>query len=114
MKEVIMDLGNENCGGLGQNHPFQLGTNKEIMTRCKHLCVVCALRKHDFEERAPEPATDECDVVPLAKAWIDGLAYRSVYHVVSRGIGCTDCGERVMMTYDPEYLHERRVALCET
>jgi hypothetical protein len=114
MKEVIMDLGKENRGGLDQNDPFQLTANKDIMTRCKHLCVVCALRKHDFEERAPEPEADSCEAVPLAKAWIDGLPYRSVYHVASRGIGCTDCGERVMMTYDPEHMHERRVALCKT
>ena len=114
MKEVIMDLGKENRGSLGRNHPFQLTTDKDIMARRKHLCVVCALRRHDFEERAPEPATYECDVVPLAKAWVDGLPYRSVYHVASRGIGCTDCGERVMMTYDPEYVLERRVSLCET
>jgi hypothetical protein len=114
MREVIMDLGKENRGSLDQNDPFQLTANKDIMTRCKHLCVVCALRKHDFEERAPEPEADSCEAVSLAKAWIDGLPYRSVYHVASRGIGCTDCGERVMMTYDPEHMHERRVALCKT
>ncbi len=114
MKEVSMDLRKENRGSLGQNYPSRLATNKEIMTRCKHLCVVCALRKHDFEERAPEPEADECNGVPLAKAWIDGLPYQSVYHVASRGIGCTDCGERVMMTYDPEYVRERSIALCET
>jgi hypothetical protein len=114
MKEVIMDLGKENRGSLGQNHPSQLTTNKEIVARRKHLCVVCALSKHDFEERAPEPEADGCDAVPLAKARIDGLPYRSVYHVASGGIGCTDCGERVMMTYDPEHAHERRVALCKT
>ncbi len=82
------------------------------MARRRHLCVVCALRKHDFEERAPEPETYAGESVPLAKAWIDGLPYRSVYHVASRGITCTDCGERVIMTYDPEDLHERPVALC--
>ena len=50
MKEVIMDLGKEIGGGLGQNHPSQLTTNKDIVTRCKHLCVVCALRKHDLRK----------------------------------------------------------------
>jgi len=109
-----MDLGKENRGSLDQNDPFQLTANKDIMTRCKHLCVVCALRKHDFEERTPEPEADECDAVPLVKAWIDGLPYRSVYHVASRGIGCTDCGERVMMTYDLEYANERPFSLCAT
>ena len=109
-----MDPGKEDRSSFGQNYPSQLTANNDIMKRCRHLCVVCALRKHDFEDRAPEPEADACDVVPLAKAWIDGLPYRSVYHVASRGIGCTDCGERVMMTYDPECVLERRVALCET
>src|SRR5271157_1539684 len=111
MKEITTNQGQESGGSLGWNFTAQDTARTGIMARCKHLCVVCALRKHDFEERAPEPEADECDAVPLAKAWIDGLPYRSVYHVASRGVGCTDCGERVMMTYDPEHMHERPVVL---
>jgi len=107
-----MHRGRENRGRLGSDDPSRLTASGEIVTRSKHLCVVCALVRHDFEERAPEPEADGCDVVPLAKAWIDGRPYRSVYHVASRGIGCTDCGERVMMTYDPEQAKEWGLALC--
>ena len=114
MKEIVMDPGQESGSTLGQSFTSQHATHMGITARCRHLCVVCALRKHDLEERAPEPEADECDAVPLAKAWIDGLPYRSVYHLASRGIGCTDCGERVMMTYDPEYVNGRPVALCTT
>ena len=79
--------------------------------RWRHLCVVCALRKHDFEERAPGQELEACDAVPLARAWIDGLPYRSAYHAASRGITCTDCGDRVLMTYDPELALEEPLAL---
>ena len=96
------DVCSQHIGGMG------------VAARYRHLCVVCVLMKHDFEERAPDPEIDAGEALPLAKAWIDGLPYRSVYHVASRGIRCTDCGEKVMMTYDPEYVHERPVALCTT
>ncbi len=103
--EEITDVRREHdMPGEGLDTPY--GTYS-VRARCRHLCVVCALGKHDFEERAPEPDSDWPDFVPLAKAWIDGLPYRSVYHLDSRGIGCSDCGEKVMMTYDPEYVHER-------
>jgi hypothetical protein len=109
----IMDSAEES--GVRDHHFIsQHAPRAGVTARCGHLCVVCALRKHDFEERAPEPESDACEAVPLAKAWIDGLPYRSVYHLASRGITCTDCGERVMMTYDPEHAHERPVALCKT
>ena len=85
---------------------------RTVGARARHLCVVCALQKHDFEERAPEPESDWPDPAPVAKAWIDGLPYRSVYHPDSRGIGCSDCGERVIMTYDPEYMHGGALTLC--
>ena len=112
--DEIMDSGQESGSMRGHDFISQHVSGVGAMARRRHLCVVCALRKHDFEERAPEPETDACEVAPLAKAWIDGLPYRSVYHLASRGIACTDCGERVMMTYDPEYMHERPVALCTT
>ena len=108
-----MDLGKENRGRLDQSDPYQLTTNGDIVTRHEHLCMVCALRKHDFEIRAPEPEHGEADVEPIVKASIDGLPYRSVYHLASQGVGCTDCGERVIMTYDPEQVSEPRVALCK-
>lgn len=110
----IMDPGQETGSTCGHDFVSQHASGMGVMARRRHLCVVCALRKHDFEERAPEPEADACEAVPLAKAWIDGLPYRSVYHLASRGITCTDCGERVMMTYDPEHVHERPVALCTT
>jgi len=114
MKEIIIDPKQRSNAMIGQKLASQQTAGAGITARGKHLCVVCALRKHDFEERAPEPEADEWDHAPLAKAWIDGLPYGSVYHVASQGIGCTDCGERVMMTYDPEHAHERPVALCNT
>ena len=110
----ITDLRQESLNEHGYDFVSQHISGMGPTARRRHLCVVCALRKHDFEERAPDPQTDACEAVPLAKAWIDGLAYRSVYHVASRGITCTDCGERVMMTYDPEHVHERPVTLCIT
>jgi len=110
----ITDSGQESGRTCGYDFVSRHVSGMGAMARRRHLCVVCALRKHDFEERAPEPEADACEVVPLAKAWIDGLPYRSVYHLASRGITCTDCGERVMMTYDPEHMHERPVALCTT
>ena len=112
MKEV-MNPGQESGSLLSQDFASQHATCLSVVARCKHLCVVCALSKHDFEERAPQAEADECDAAPLAKAWIDGVPYRSVYHLVSRGIGCTDCGQRVMMTYDPEHVDAVPLALCK-
>ena len=43
-----MDPGKENRDNLGQNDPSQFTTNGAIAMRCRHLCVVCALRKHDL------------------------------------------------------------------
>ncbi len=88
----------------------QKTTGAGVSRKSKHLCVLCALIRHDFEERAPSPE-DTWDTVPSAKARIDGLPYRSVYHVGSRGVDCTDCGERVLMTYDPEYVNEHLLAV---
>jgi len=111
MKEMIDTRQENDRAGRHFGAPQRAGN---IGARCRHLCVACALRKHDFEERAPEPESDWPDDVPVAKAWIDGLPYRTVYHLASRGIGCSDCGEKVIMTYDPEHVHERPVALCKT
>jgi len=106
MKGIIVGLGRQSDISLYRNITSHHTTRKVIGPRCKHLCVVCALMKHDFEERAPDAASDDCDALPLARAMIDGLPYRSIYHVESRGIGCTDCGEKVLMTYDPEYMDQ--------
>ncbi len=102
MEEITMDSYQERHGSPGQDFTSRYAVYSGKEARWRHLCVVCALRKHDFEERAPDPESEGCEAVPLAKAWIDGLPYRSVYHLTSRGISCTDCGERVVMTYDPE------------
>jgi hypothetical protein len=106
MKEVIMDPRKVARGSFGPNESSHPTPNEDVMTKYTHLCVACALREHDFEMRAPEPEANECDVAPVVRAFIDGLPYRSVYHLDSRGIGCTDCGERVIMTYDPERVND--------
>ena len=110
MKE-IMNQGPERGSLLSRDFTSQNTTCPSVMERRKHLCVVCALRKHDFEERMPEPEADGCNASPLAKAWIDGLPYRSVYHIDSQGTSCTDCGEKVIMTYDPEFTNEQPFSL---
>ena len=106
MKESIVDWRQQHGSILHRNITLHHGPYKAVGPRCKHLCVVCALMKHDFEERAPDAASDDGDTLPLARALVDGLPYRSVYHVASRGIECTDCREKVLMTYDPEYMDE--------
>jgi hypothetical protein len=114
MKEITVNPIEESSCILSQDFTLQRTLHIGSAASRKHLCVVCALMKHDFEERAPEPKTDWSDNVPLAKASIDGLPYASVYHLTSRGVDCTDCGERVLMTYDPEFAYERPVALSKT
>jgi hypothetical protein len=91
MKEIIRDPGRESSSTLRRSSTSQFATPMGIAARCKHLCVVCALRKHDFEARAPEPTADEYDAV-LCKSTDRWTFYRSVYHVASQGIECTDCG----------------------
>jgi hypothetical protein len=111
MKESIMNRALESSSGRGKDFTSRYTRCTVIEMRRRHLCVVCALRKHDFEERAPDPEPDGCEAAPLAKAWIDGLPYTSVYHTASRGINCTDCGERVLMTYDRELTLEQPLTL---
>ncbi len=78
-----------------------------------HLCLACALSRHDFEERAPEAACDGYDAAPPARASIDRLSYRSVYHA-PEGVECTNCGERVKMAYHPEYMQCHQLRFCKT
>ncbi len=110
MKEMITMVQQKS----GNDRGPQRTPGASMSTRHRHLCVLCALSRHDFEERAPEPEAQAWDTVPSAKARIDGLPYRSVYHLGSRGIDCTDCGERVLMTYDPEYMNEQPLAGCRS
>jgi hypothetical protein len=72
MKEIVMDAERESGG----HKTTPRCTMPIILPRYKHLCVVWALRRHDFEDRAPEPNADESDWMPLAKTWIDGIPCR--------------------------------------
>ncbi|OPY70052.1 MAG: hypothetical protein A4E57_00805 [Syntrophorhabdaceae bacterium PtaU1.Bin034] len=86
--------------------PFPLPQKPVAKNAQKALCIPCAVKNHEFKERAPISSRTPLDTVCSARAWIDGRSFE-LFHYPTAKVICIRCGEKVHAAYAPE---EERIA----